>query len=233
MKDDPLVDLRMVAPEILRPIQPWVDAYLAGAGFERRFEFYGLQFTIERGPLIRASKLTAVFSQFTQLAAAAEQTARQQAAQIEAETGLAVTRGRADSLNERLVRDAEAQAAADQHLTEARGEIDSLKRKLADLEADYQRTEQLLIERAKRAICDCETAKAQTRQIIAEKERISQRLVEITRDRDTSGAGKPSPPSTPHPTPFNPNWLEEANERTERERRARYLTGDPMPSLRK
>ena len=40
-----------------------------------------IQFNIERGPLIRASKLTTVLSKFTNLAAAAEQTAKQQAAQ--------------------------------------------------------------------------------------------------------------------------------------------------------
>lgn len=233
MKDDRFIDLRTLPPELLRPIQPWVDAHLAASRYERHFEWRSLQFTIERGPLIRASELTAVFARFTNLAAAAEQAAKQQVAQIEAETGLAVAKGHANSLKEQLMRAAAAQAAADQQLTKARAEIESLKRKLADLQANYQRTEQLLIERARQAISDCDSATAQTRRVIAEKERISQRLAEITRDRDSSGVAKPLPPSNPNPAPYNPNWREEMNARSERERRARYLTGDPMPSLRK
>src|SRR5438067_1024125 len=111
MKDDPLFDLRTLPPEILRPIQPWIDAYLSASRFERRFEIGRLQFTVERGPLIKASKLEGVFSKFVKLAAAAEQTAKQQAAQIEAESAVAVARGRANSINGRLMRATEAQAA--------------------------------------------------------------------------------------------------------------------------
>jgi hypothetical protein len=100
------------------------------------------------------------------------------------------------------------------------------------LHADYQRTEQLLIERARRAICDSDSATAQIRRVIAEKERISQCLAEITCDRNLSRVAKPLPPSNPNPAPYSSNWPE-IDERAERERRARYLTGDPMPSLRK
>src|SRR5437660_1740856 len=73
--DDPLVDLRTLPPEILQPIQPWVDDYLAARRPERRVQLFGVQFTMcprPRGPTVRYSELTAVYTKFTELSAASE-----------------------------------------------------------------------------------------------------------------------------------------------------------------
>ena len=94
--DDPLVDLRTLPPQFLDPIRPWGDDCLTAPQSERRVQLFGVPFTIRRdprGPMVRYSELMAVYARFTELAAANERAARQQAAEIEAESGLAVAKG--------------------------------------------------------------------------------------------------------------------------------------------
>jgi len=98
---DPFVDLRTVSPDILRPIQPQVDAWLTAPRSEQRVDILGVQFTLRRGPhgpLVRYSELMAVFAKFTELSVASERALRQQAAETEAENDLALAQGRAEGI---------------------------------------------------------------------------------------------------------------------------------------
>src|SRR5262249_8577715 len=129
-RENPYIDLCTLPAQITEPIQPWVDAYLSASGFERRFEICSVQFAIKRGPLIKASKLTAVFSRFTELAAAAAETFRQETAKIEAESGFAVAKGRAKTLTGRLSRAIEAEVKTAGLLKAAQEEVVDLKRQV-------------------------------------------------------------------------------------------------------
>lgn len=144
-RSDPLVDLRTVPRQILRPIQRWADDYLAIPRSERRMRLFGMQFTIcryRRGPLIRQSELMAVFGRLTQLSAASERAARQQTAELEAESGLAVAKGHTDNLKARLIRATQAQAEMAQQLDEARAENKARERQVADLIAAKENANQ-------------------------------------------------------------------------------------------
>jgi hypothetical protein len=120
MNLDPLIDLRTLSPEILRPIQRWVDDYLAIPRSEQHVRLFGAQFTIcryRRGPLIRYSELMAVYGNFTELSAASENALRQATAALEAQDARDSARARAAFLasltpSDRALLDAELQSRA-------------------------------------------------------------------------------------------------------------------------
>lgn len=115
--DDPLVDLDTLPPQIIEPIRDFANAYRAKTGFAGHARLFGVQFTARRGPLIRYSKLMGVYDKFTTMALAGERAAKQRAAQIEAETGLASVEGRAERLM-RAETEAASRLAAEQQLRE-------------------------------------------------------------------------------------------------------------------
>lgn len=193
MSRDPFIDLRAVPEELLRPIRPWVDAHLA-ARYERHFTWRGLQLSVETGSLVKASTLTGVFSEFTRLAAAAEKTAKQQAAQIEAECGLGVAKARADNLKDRLMRAVEAQAVAARQVGDLKGDKEVLTRDVTALReagrkqaADAQAltTARHAAEgRAQQIANDRDTLGSAVQRLLSEQKAADQRINDLAREGD-------------------------------------------------
>src|SRR5690348_10425132 len=86
MSRDILIDLRTLPAGILKPIRGWANDYLAIPRSAHRVRLFGLEFTIcwyRRSPLMRLSKLEAVFDAHAKTAQASERVLREQTRELE------------------------------------------------------------------------------------------------------------------------------------------------------
>jgi regulator of replication initiation timing len=101
MSREPLIDLRTVSPDTLKPIRSWANDYLAIPRSEHRLRLFGAEFTIccyRRDPLIFGGKLEQIFDAHGKVAEASARVLRQQTRELEARQERDLAQSRTDFL---------------------------------------------------------------------------------------------------------------------------------------